>query len=294
MSRLGVLCRILAMTVLTLCLGYSRVNAAGFSMDDLRQTFVLNINAGNFLLPVNADGTMATAIISGELTPGSALGKAAAKGAAVVTGGVLGCVGGLIIAGPKGCPPGATIGAGSVATAVNTYNANTGRDPFVADATLARSISIAGVDVTTEVVTVASANVEKTVAMGELGQTSIDFIAPGVFAPSLRDESKAVVSQILGTDTFLLRTPETTLFSVVVYNDPFITGRAVQQSDFLTLDFSKITDQPPGTKFSMDAGFLLVADNFARSPTGVPEPTSILFLCSGLAVLWGAKKKFEK
>ncbi len=32
----------------------------------------------------------------------------------------------------------------------------------------------------------------------------------------------------------------------------------------------------------------------ANGPIAVPEPTTIILLCSGLLGLWGARKKFKK
>lgn len=77
--------------------------ATGFTLDQLRDSFIANINDGNFILPKTNTGGLVTADFTAELAAGSRIGLAGAKAGflaiTAVNGGILGGIAGSFVPG---------------------------------------------------------------------------------------------------------------------------------------------------------------------------------------------------
>lgn len=267
--------------------------ARDFSKEELRQILVGHLNTGRVVGPVNDSNEVAAVQLTGKLIQGSDLSfgtlKAVGAGVGVVVSGAAGCIfGGFFGVGPPGCAIGAGIGTAAGAVLFNNLAqaANrpppAGGDPFVEDLSVFSSLSIAGEgDVTDRLTTLASSNIQSQTRLN-LQDLTISFVDPDVFRPRLLDSSGQIISQILGTDIYILDGPDGRALGFVSYNDPIRTGRAVTATDQFALDLSRITNQPPGTTFTYVATPLVTGDTvqpglpLVNGSFGVLETTQTL------------------
>ena len=271
--------RVIAVTFCVVVCTWQSGYAAGFSLDQLRDSFITNINDGNFILPKTITGGLVTADFTAELAVGSRIGLAGAKAGFIaitgVNGGILGGIAGSFVPGlgtAVGAGIGATIGLAAADRFVTTLNS--------------------GRNVTQEVMALGQANVQRTIGLAGPSPGSFSFIAPGIFSPKLQDASGAVVSKVLGVDTFILNSPVGRSVGVVAYNDPQITGRTVQRTDFFALNLSQITDEPVGTRFALTATpFVVAATVKEQLIDAAPEPSTLLLVASGMVVLGGWRRR---
>jgi hypothetical protein len=291
--------RVIAVTFCAVVWTCQSAYATGFTLDQLRDSFIANINDGNFILPKTNTGGLVTADFTAELAAGSRIGLAGAKAGflaiTAVNGGILGGIAGSFVPGlgtAVGAGIGASIGLAAADRFVTTLNSGRVGDPFVADALLVKSISVADKNVTQEVTTLGQANVQRTIGLAGISPGSFSFINPGIFSPKLQDASGTLVSKVLGVDTFILNSPFGKSFGVVAYNDPQITGRTVQRNDVFALNLSQITDEPVGTRFALTATpFVVAATVKEQLIDAAPEPGTLLLFASGFVGLVGWRRK---
>ena len=290
---------VIAVTFCVVICTWQSSYAAGFSLDQLRDNFIANINDGNFILPKTSTGGLVTADFTSELAAGSRVGLAGAKAGFIaitgVNGGILGGIAGSFVPGlgtAVGAGIGATIGLAAADRFVTTLNSGRVGDPFVADALLVKSISVGDKNVTQEVMALGQANGQRTIGLAGPSPGSFSFIAPSIFSPKLLDASGAVVSKVLGVDTFILNSPLGRSVGVVAYNDPQITGRTVQRTDLFALNLLQITDQPVGTRFALTATpFVVAATVKEQLIDAAPEPGTLLLVASGMVGFGGWRRR---